>query len=80
MFQSKKERDPELKKWFGKGCEMSAQGKHEEAIKCYNEGLKIDPMDWACWNNKGAAFDKLGMEEEHKQCMQLSTILMVSRI
>lgn len=80
MFPSKSERDPMVSEWFGKGCEMSKQGKHEEAIKCYNEALKIDPMDWASWNNKGAEYKDLGMEEEYKQCMQLANMLMLARI
>ena len=80
MFPTKKERDPKVSEWFSKGCEMSKQGKPEEAIKCYNEALKIDPMDWGSWNNKGASYKDLGMEEEYKQCMQIANMMMIARI
>ena len=75
---SKGKDDPNWKKWFQEGCKMSEQGKPLEAIKCYNEALKIDPQSWVCWNNKGSAYGKLGMIEEEKQCMQMSNILHVA--
>jgi len=31
--------------WNKKGVALEEQGEFQEAIKCYNKSLKIDPMD-----------------------------------
>jgi tetratricopeptide (TPR) repeat protein len=39
-------------------------GKYDEAIKAYDEAIRLDPEDAAAWNNKGNALDELGRYEE----------------
>ena len=77
MFSKDKEKDPRWTPLFSKACKLSDEGKYQEAIDTYNEILKFDPEFWACWSNKGRAYKKLGMEEESKQCRQISNMLHV---
>lgn len=77
MFSKDKEKDPRWSPLFSKACKLSEEGKHQEAIDTYNEILKFDPESWVVWNNKGAVYKDLGMEEEYKQCMQISHMLHV---
>ena len=46
--------------WKENGDVLSAQGQFEEAIKCYNEAIRLDPNDVAAWYNNGVALDALG--------------------
>ena len=39
-------------------------GRYEEAIKAYDEALKINPQDADAWTNKGNALSNLGRKEE----------------
>lgn len=77
MFSKDEEKDPRWSPLFSKACELGKEGKHQEAIDRYNEILKFDPESWVVWNNKGAEYKELGMEEEYKQCMQISNMLHV---
>lgn len=47
-----------------KGIALRTLGRHEEAIKCFNSAIKIDPMRASTWNNKGNAVFALGKYEE----------------
>ena len=51
--ESKSERWDEIEKLFDKGIALGKQGKLEEAIKCFDEALKIEPEDVDAWHNKG---------------------------
>jgi Flp pilus assembly protein TadD len=50
--------------WSNKGVALFSQGKYDEAIKCYNEAIRLDPNDAAAWYNKGVALDALGKTTE----------------
>ena len=41
--------------WIEKGNNLYDQEKYEEAIKCYDKALRIDPKNTHAWNNKGIA-------------------------
>ena len=43
-------------------------GKHEEAIKCYDKVIEIDPEDLLVWNNKAVTLRQLGKYEEAMKC------------
>jgi len=43
---------------------FSERGRFEEAIKAYDEALKLNPLDVASWGMKGVMLDKLGRHEE----------------
>jgi tetratricopeptide (TPR) repeat protein len=45
--------------------EIYAQGKYDEAIKCYDEAIRLDPnLSAAAWFNKGSALGKQGKYED----------------
>ena len=53
---------------FKEGYDLYKLGKFEEAIKCYDEVLKIDPKDIDALNNKGIVLGKLGKLDEAIKC------------
>jgi curved DNA-binding protein CbpA len=50
--------------WRNKGGALYFLGKYDEAIKCYNQSIKIDPSNPVVWNNKGLAEYFLGKYDE----------------
>jgi Flp pilus assembly protein TadD len=47
-----------------KGIALGNQGKYDEAIKCFNEAIRLDPKEVDAWNNKGVALKALGRTDE----------------
>ena len=54
--------------WINKGYSLGALGRHEEAIRCYDQTLAIDPRYAMAWNNKGTSLAALGRREEAIRC------------
>jgi len=54
--------------WINEGVKLAEQGKFEEALKCFERALEIDPKDAAAWYNKGNALYDLGRYEEAIEC------------
>jgi tetratricopeptide (TPR) repeat protein len=50
--------------WNNKGYALSSQGKYDEAIKAYDEAIRIDPKSFAAWTNKGDALNAQGKYDE----------------
>jgi tetratricopeptide (TPR) repeat protein len=50
--------------WISKGNILYNQGKYGEAVKAYDEAIKIDPKSASAWFNKGLALDELGKYDE----------------
>jgi len=50
--------------WFNKGCALNAQGKHDEAIKVFDEAIRLDPNDAAAWTSKGDSLYGQGRFDE----------------
>lgn len=50
--------------WYNEGNDLGQSGKYEEAIKAFDEALKINPQFVDAWNNKGFALADLGRYEE----------------
>jgi tetratricopeptide (TPR) repeat protein len=42
--------------------------KHEEAILCFDELIRLEPEHSSGWLNKGDSLKKLGKHEEAEQC------------
>jgi tetratricopeptide (TPR) repeat protein len=45
---------------FNKGYALNSLGKYDEAIKAYDEAIRLDPDYAMAWNNKGIAFYSQG--------------------
>ena len=54
--------------WFKKGNDLNKQGKYDQAIKAFDEVIKLDPNDATAWHNKGMALDDLGEHDEAIEC------------
>ena len=50
--------------WNNKGIALDSQGKYDEAIKAYDEAIRLDPNYADAWNNKGIALDDQGKYDE----------------
>ncbi len=44
-----------IDKWFQQGNEFLANGKYDEAIRCYGEAIKINPKHAVALSNKALA-------------------------
>jgi len=49
--------------WFYKGVALDDQGKLDDAIKAYDEAIRLDPQDAESWYNKGVALEALDDRE-----------------
>lgn len=54
--------------WRNKGVSLDETGNHEEAIRCYDKALEIDPRDVNTWSNKGIALGAMGRHEAALAC------------
>ena len=55
-------------RWMDRGDSLRRSGRYEEAIKCYDKAIEIDPRDASAWKDKGDALRKLGRHEEAIHC------------
>jgi tetratricopeptide (TPR) repeat protein len=51
-----------------KGASLAALGRHQEAIRCLDKALALDPRDAYTWLNKGGSLAALGRREEAINC------------
>lgn len=56
--------------WNIEGTEFSRQKKYAEAIKCFDEAIKINPMFELPWINKGLALYNLKDHEKALECFE----------
>ena len=57
-----------------KGLLLVIQGKYDEAIKAFDEAIRLDPNLAGAWNNKGVALNSQGnYDEAIKAMMRLSS-------
>jgi protein O-mannosyl-transferase len=54
--------------WYNKGKDLSDFNRHEEAIKCFDEALRIKPDYYKAWDDKGISLNSLGKFEEAIKC------------
>jgi tetratricopeptide (TPR) repeat protein len=54
--------------WFNKGFALHSLGRYDEAIKAYDEAIRLDPNLAGAWNNKGSALGKQGKYDEAIIC------------
>ena len=67
--RSKDKPDPrEVRTWENKGRCFSYLGKYDDAIKCYDQALKLDSRCASCWNGKGGILNISGRYEDAILC------------
>ena len=54
--------------WYNRGVALQDKEKHEEAITCYDNAIKLNPKNLAAYNGKGNSLRKLGRDEDAEQC------------
>jgi len=54
--------------WFYKGVDLYDQGNYDEAIKCYDEAIKLNPQYAEAWSSKGNALVNQGDYDEAIKC------------
>ena len=54
--------------WVLEGEKNREQEKYKEAIKCYDEAIRINPENRDAWYNKGLTLRKLGKHDECDGC------------
>ncbi|MDC0638510.1 tetratricopeptide repeat protein [Nitrosopumilus sp.] len=59
---------PDESSLISQGLQLNIDGKHEEAIQCFDRALEIDPTDESTWESKGDTLNSLGKHEEAIQC------------
>ncbi|MFZ5818903.1 MAG: tetratricopeptide repeat protein [Chloroflexota bacterium] len=60
--------DPEAYEWSIKGISLNHLGRCEEALRCHDQALELDPSDADIWNNKGLTLSNLGRNDESLLC------------
>ena len=78
LFDNFKKKYPECKTtedWFYKGNQLASSGNLDEAIKCFDEAIKLNPNYFDAWYNKGFALKILGKTEESDRCFERATSL-----
>jgi len=60
------EMNPEY--WNNKGDEELRNEKPQEALKCFDKAIELEPNEPIYWNNKGFALDELKRYEEAIEC------------
>ncbi len=58
------------KEWYNKGIALLEAGRIEEAIKCFDSALDIDPGYAEAWVGKGLVLVILGRYEEALNCAE----------
>ena len=59
-----KEEPKTAKAWYSKGVNLGKLERYEEALKAYEQAIRIEPEDAKAWYNKGCALGKLERYEE----------------
>ncbi|MDP2937289.1 MAG: serine/threonine-protein kinase [Dehalococcoidia bacterium] len=54
--------------WSNKGVSLHSLGRYDEAIRCYDRALELDPQYAAAWINKGNSLHSLGRYDEAIRC------------
>ena len=67
-----KSNEDKQRDWYNKGLELFSIGQYEEAVKCLDTAIQLNPEDSDAWYNKGIALKELGRDEEAEQCFAKS--------
>ena len=60
--------DQKANDWFKQGNGFFEAKRYEEALRCYDQAVKIDPGDTRAWDNRGLCFANLNRHAEAIPC------------
>jgi serine/threonine protein kinase len=60
--------DPTFWEWYNKGFSFDKLGRTEDAMRCYDKCLDLNPQYADAWHGKGLDFFVLGRDEEAIDC------------
>jgi serine/threonine protein kinase len=60
--------DPAFQEWYNKGFSFDKLGRNEDAIRCYDKCLDLNPQYADAWHGKGLNLFVLGRYEEAIDC------------
>jgi tetratricopeptide (TPR) repeat protein len=55
--------------WFNKGNALNSQGKYDDAIKAFDEAIRLDPNLAQAWFGKGLILQSLGRNNEANEAL-----------
>jgi tetratricopeptide (TPR) repeat protein len=54
--------------WCNLGISLGRMGRPEDALKCFDRALELDPRSADAWHNRGLSLGSLGRREEELEC------------
>ena len=57
---------------YKKGLSHAKIEDYEEAIKCFDKAVKLDPSNALAWISKANALTEYGNDEEAKKCLEIA--------
>ena len=57
---------------YKKGLSYAKIEDYEEAIKCFDKTVKLDPSNALAWISKANALTEYGNDEEAKKCLEIA--------
>ena len=61
--------------WIHRGESLSALGKYDEAIGCFDTAIKVKPKDTSAWDYKGATLIIQGKYDEAIMCFDTAIMI-----
>ncbi len=61
--------------WHKKGIEVGNAGNHEEALKCFNRAIELEPTYVDAWFYKTLALRNLGRCKEAEECFKRALVI-----
>ncbi len=62
------ESEKTFQEWYQEGNALSKEGKYEEAVKCYEKSVELNPKYTMAWKDRGLALHELERYEEAIYC------------
>lgn len=56
--------------WLAEGNMLKDQGRYKEALRAYEEALRLEPTYVLAWHNKGITLNALGRQQEAQLCYE----------
>lgn len=54
--------------WINQGIALNNEGMYEDAVRCYEEAIELDPSNYPAWELKGLALRSIGRYQGALEC------------